>query len=46
MSMEAPFPETPFSFTPEEINTLGQELEEEMSKMEAFYNISKEPALV
>lgn len=40
--LEIPFPETPYALTQEEIDTLGTQLEEEMVKMEAFYNISKE----
>ena len=40
--METPFPQTPFSLTQEEMDSLSNELAVEMIKMEAFYNISKE----
>ena len=39
---ETPFPATPFTLTQEDIESLGNQLDEEMVKMEAFYNISKE----
>ena len=42
LPLETPFPQTPFSLTQEETDILSSELEEEMIKMEAFYNISKE----
>ncbi len=39
---ETPFPQTPFTLTLEEMENLSSQLEEEMLKMEAFYNVSKE----